>query len=328
MKKHILADLHTHLNEKKISPEKWWEAVKEKKLSVIAITEHVEYNPRDAYEKLFEIKPKNIILIPGMEAKTSAGHLLVFGKDKTIYDIKELQKVNVNIEKALQLVNENNLIASFAHPYGYKTDSTTNQLGEKESKRVMKKYNIGSEYYNGMLGSANNFIFGTQWVKKLYNFFDFVSKSKKAERIRISKKSKKIKSKLEIISLETFERVRKGILFGQEAKYITVGSDAHYPRVIGTAVLELKRIPKNEKDFLKMIANKEILWAGPNIYSANPVDKLKKKELLEGLKYITKKRLKKKIGARKVSRKVKKRAKALKQKIKNKKIPIRMRNKQ
>ncbi|MBT4870031.1 MAG: hypothetical protein HON47_00455 [Candidatus Diapherotrites archaeon] len=327
MKKHILVDLHTHLNEKKISPQKWWDAVLEKKLSIIAITEHVEYDPKDAYEKLLEVKPKNVMLIPGMECKTTAGHLLVFGKDISVYDIAPLQKVNINVEKALEVVNENNLVASFAHPYGYKNDSTTNQLGEKESKRIMKKYKVGSEYYNGMLGSANGFIFGTQWVKKLYNFFDFMSKSEKAKTFHIQKKSKNIKSKLEIISLETFERVRKGILFGQEARYITVGSDAHYPRVIGTAVLELKKMPKNEKDFLRMLSNKEILWAGPNIYSRKPVDKLKKKELLEGLKYVTKNKLKKRMKKKKVTKSVKKKAKAIKQKIKNKKIPIKGRKK-
>ena len=316
MKKHILADLHTHLNEKKVDPEKWWEAVTKKKLSVIAITEHVEYDPKSAYEKLVEIKPKNILLIPGMECKTSAGHLLVFGKDKSIYDIPNLQKININIEKALQIVNENNLIASFAHPYGYKGDSTTNQLGEKESKRIMKKYKVGSEYYNGMLGSANGFIFGTQWVKKLYNFFDFVSKSKKAKTLGVQNKSAKIKSKLEVVSLETFERVRKGILFGQEARYITVGSDAHYPRVIGTAVLELKKMPKTNTALLKMIQNREVLWAGPNVYSSQPVDKLKKKELLEGLKYVTKNKIKKRMKKKKNA---KKRAKSIKQKIKNKK---------
>jgi hypothetical protein len=317
MKKHILVDLHTHLNEKKIDPQKWWAAAAKKKLSVIAITEHVEYDPKSAYEKLLATKPKNIMLIPGMECNTSAGHLLVFGKDQSVYDIPNLQKIKINVEKALQIVNENNLVASFAHPYGYKGDSTTNQLGVKESKRIMKKYKVGSEYYNGMLGSANGFIFGTQWVKKLYNFFDFISKSKKAKKLGVQNKSAKIKSKLEVVSLETFERVRNGILFGQEARYITVGSDAHYPRVIGTAVLELKKMPNTTSSFLTMLKNREILWAGPNVYSKQPVDKLKKKELLEGLKYVTKNKIKKRIKKRKSSKKAKKRAKAKKQKIKN-----------
>jgi hypothetical protein len=304
-KEHYLADLHTHLNEKDTKPKAWWEGVKKSKLSVIAITEHVEHDPRDAYEQLLELKPKNIILIPGMEANTSAGHLIVLGKDISVYDIPRLQEINIPIKEALEIVNENNLVASFAHPYGYKSDATCSVLGMKESLRLIKKYKVGAEYYNGMLGSANNFIFGTQWIKKLYNFFDFTSKSRLGKVVGLKRKSLKIKNKLEALSEETFERVQKGILFGQKATYITVGSDAHYPRTIGTAVLELKRKPKNEADFLKMVKNRSILWAGPNIYSDKPVDKLRKKELLEGLKYVTKNKLKKKIKRRKKKRNIK-----------------------
>ncbi|MBT4192635.1 MAG: hypothetical protein HOE11_04975, partial [Candidatus Diapherotrites archaeon] len=183
----------------------------------------------------------------------------------------------------------------FAHPYGYKTDATCSVLGEKKSLQLLKKYKVGAEYYNGMLGSANNFVFGTQWIKKIYNFFDFSSKSKFGKALGIQNRSLRIKNRLEEISEETFKRVKGGIEFSQKASFITVGSDAHYPRTIGTAVLELKRKPKNAKDFLQMLTRKQILWAGPNIYSDLPVDKLKKKELLEGLKYVTKNRIKKKI---------------------------------
>jgi predicted metal-dependent phosphoesterase TrpH len=93
----ILADLHTHLNEKKTKAKDYWKFVKQKKLKVIAITEHSNYKPREAYLKLKAIQPKGIILIPGMEAKTSAGDLLLYGTDESIYDIKELQKMNVKI---------------------------------------------------------------------------------------------------------------------------------------------------------------------------------------------------------------------------------------
>ena len=295
MKERIIADLHTHINEKKNDPVEWWKAVKEKKLSVVAITEHVEYKPELAYKKLLEKKPKNIILIPGFEAKTTAGHLLVFGENEKVYEIKELQKINVPIETALELVKQNKLTSSFAHPFGYKTDSACAIIGEKKTIELLKKYKIGSEYYNGMLGSANNFIFGTQWIKKLYNFFDFTSKNKIGRALHLSKKSNTIKLKLGRISEETFERVRKGIELSDNAEYITVGSDAHYPRVIGTAIIEMKRKPKNSKDFLKMVRKREIKWAGPNIYSKDPVNKLKKKELLEGLKYVTKTKIKKRM---------------------------------
>ncbi|MBT4596559.1 MAG: hypothetical protein HOC95_01150 [Candidatus Diapherotrites archaeon] len=292
---HYLADLHTHLNEKNIDARDWWDGVKKRKLSVIAITEHTEHDSRNAYEKVLALKPDNIILIPGMEAKTSAGHVIILGEDISIYDIPRLQVHNVPIEEALQIVNDNNLVASFAHPYGYKTDATCSVLGEKKSLQLLKKYKVGAEYYNGMLGSANNFVFGTQWIKKIYNFFDFSSKSKFGKALGIQNRSLRIKNRLEEISEETFKRVKGGIEFSQKASFITVGSDAHYPRTIGTAVLELKRKPKNAKDFLQMLTRKQILWAGPNIYSDLPVDKLKKKELLEGLKYVTKNRIKKKI---------------------------------
>jgi len=296
MNKIILADLHTHLNEKKVSPKEWWDAVKKKKLSVVAITEHVEYNSKDAYEKLIELKPKGILLIPGMEAKTSAGHVIILGKDPWIYEIKLFQQINAPIEQVLALANEKNLVASFAHPFGYKSDSVCFNLGEKKAKQIIKKYKVGAEYYNGMLGSANGFVFGTQWIKKLYNFFDFVEKSDSGKRLGFAKKSRKIKLKFEKISQETIDRVRKGTIFGQGATYITAGSDAHYPRVIGTAIIQLKKQPRNNEDFIDMIRRRKVLWAGPNIYSKEPVDKLKKKELLEGLKYVTKKKLKKKIS--------------------------------
>jgi len=314
----ILADMHTHLNEKNISPKDWWEAAREKKLAAIAITEHAEYDPGFAYSKLIELKPKNIILIPGMEAKTSAGHLLVFGTNKSLYSLPKLQQINVPIEEALEIVQRNGLLASFSHPYGYKADSTCLILGEAKTKQLLKKYRAGTEYYNGMLGSANNFIFATQWIKKLYNFFDFAEKSRAGKAFMIAGRSGKIKRKLEEISQETLERVRKGMIFSKNAAFITAGSDAHYPRSIGTAVVKLKKRPHSEKEFLEMIRGEEIIWAGPNIYAREPVDKLRKKELLEGLRYITAKKVKKKMKKPKIARKIRKkmRIKRIKKKFK------------
>ncbi|MFA5763352.1 MAG: PHP-associated domain-containing protein [archaeon] len=294
-----LVDMHTHFNEKKLKKVDWWESVIEKKLCAVAITEHANYNPGLAYKRLLTKKPKDVLLIPGMEANTNAGHLLIYGRDESLYKIKKLQELNVDIEKALQLVNENKLLASFSHPFGYKYDSTCEIIGEKKTKELLKKYGVGVEYYNGMLGSANNFIFGTQWVKKLYNFFDFMSKSKSGRILKIKNTSTTIKNQLDEVSKETFARVRKGIEFSQNANFITVGSDAHYPRVIGSAIIELKRKPKNNSDFLTMIKTKQIIWAGPNMYAKEPVDNVTKKELLEGLKYATTNKLKKKIKRKK-----------------------------
>lgn len=316
----FLVDLHTHLNEKRIKPKDWWKAVEDKKLCAIAITEHVEYNPALAYKKLKTIQPEGIILLPGMEAKTSAGHLLIYGKDESLYKIPKLQKIDLPIKEALEIINKNDLMASFAHPYGYKTDSTCLIIGENETKKLLKKYKIGTEYYNGMLGSANGLVFGSKWIKGFYTIFNIIDKSK-ATRILTLNSSTKIKTQLENIALETLDRVRKAIIFSNNAKYVTVGSDAHYPRTIGSSVIQLKKQPKNEEELIKLIKQKEVLWAGPNIYADQPVDHLKRKELLEGVKYITTNQIKKRINPKKIRKALtKKIIKQVKPKISGKAI--------
>ncbi|MEI7962023.1 MAG: hypothetical protein WCI04_06835, partial [archaeon] len=134
----ILADLHNHLNEKKVDPVDWWNAVKKKKLSVIAITEHSYCEPKDAYLRLKEIQPIGIILIPGVEAKTTAGDLLVYGTDESIYAVKEIMEKGVKVETALAAVKKYNLVASFAHPHGFKLDSVCEALGEKKALALVK----------------------------------------------------------------------------------------------------------------------------------------------------------------------------------------------
>lgn len=299
MKQRVLADLHTHLNEKKIKPVNWWKAAKEKKLSIIAITEHSNYKPKEAYLKLKEIQPKEIMLIAGMEARTSAGDLLLYCENEKIYDLLELQKKEVNIDRALLIAKENNLLVSFPHPFGYKTDSACEIIGEKKTKQLMKKFQVGIEYYNGMLASANELLFGRRFVKKIYGTLDFVGTNKATKAFFIDKTTNYPQKKIEKLAIDTLEKVRKGMLLGEKARFITVGSDAHYPNAIGTAIIEMKRKPENEKDFLNMIKNKETLWKGPNIYSKNPVDIIGKKEMLEGLTYLTKKNVFKKRNLRK-----------------------------
>ncbi|NMA44760.1 MAG: hypothetical protein GX950_03055 [Candidatus Diapherotrites archaeon] len=318
-KKHYLVDLHTHLNEKKIKPKDWWKAVKEKKLCGVAITEHVEYDPELAYKKLKSIQPRGVILLPGMEAKTTAGHLLIYGTNESIYKIPKLQNINLPIEEALKIIKKNNLTASFAHPYGYKTDSTCLIIGEKKTKQLLKKYKIGTEYYNGMLGSANGLVFGSKWIKRFYAFFNIIDK-RQTTRILTLNSSTKIKTQLENIALETLDRVRKAIIFSENAAYITVGSDAHYPRTIGSSVIQLKKQPKNEAELIQMIKKKEILWAGPNVFTTTPVDHLKRKELLEGVKYIATHKIKKTIKPKKLKKPTKKKIEKIKQKINTKSI--------
>ena len=284
----ILADLHTHLNEKRVNPKKWWAAVKRKKLSVIAITEHSYYKPKEAYLKLKSFQPKGILLVPGVEVKTTAGDLLIYGEDESIYEIKEFNEKIVKIDKALKAVKKHNFLASFAHPYGFEKDSVCWTIGEKRGLELAKKFNLGAEYYNGMIGAANQLLFGKKITKKFYNLLEFIDKNHATKKLGINKATNKAKIRLELVAQKTINRVRKSIFFAQKASFITAGSDAHYPHSIGSSIIELKRKPKNVKEFLKMIREKEILWTGPNIYSQKPVDSVGKKEILEGIYYIAK----------------------------------------
>lgn len=299
MKQRILADLHTHLNEKKIKPKAWWDAAKKKNLSVIAITEHSTYKPKEAYLKLKETKPEGIMLIAGMEAKTSAGDLLLYAEDERLYDVLKLQKKEVKIEEALKTAKENKFLISFPHPYGYKSDSACEVIGEERTRKLMKHYGTGIEYYNGMLASANELLFGRKITKGLFKALDFFEMNRALKALHMDKTTNYPRKKLEKLAKSTLEKVRQGMLLGDDADFVTVGSDAHYPSAIGTAIIELKKNPKDEKDFFRMIKNKETLWKGPNIYSDTPVDVIGKKEMFEGLTYLAKKTVFKKRDLRK-----------------------------
>jgi len=218
----------------------------------------------------------------------------LFGEDETIYYLPKIQQMNVPIEEALKVAVENNLLISFPHPFGYKYDSACEVIGEKETKRLIKKYNTGTEYYNGMLASANELVFGRKWVKGVYKALEFVGENRATSALRINKTTANTTKKMEKLAISTLARVRKGMLFSKNAAFVTVGSDAHYPQAIGTAIIELKKKPKNEKDFLDMIKNNKVNWKGPNIYSKTPVDVIGKKEMLEGLTYLAKKNVLKK----------------------------------
>ncbi|MCX6803199.1 MAG: hypothetical protein NTY48_01360, partial [Candidatus Diapherotrites archaeon] len=203
-------------------------------------------------------------------------------------------KKGINIEEALKAAKRNKILASFAHPHGYKLDSVCEALGEKKAERLVKKYPVGAEYYNGMLASATHLIFGRRGINKFYGLLEFIDHNKATKKLRINKPTNWTKSKMEKVAKDTVERVRLGMVFAKKARFITAGSDAHYPRAIGSAIIELKGKPRNEKEFLKMIKNKETLWTRPNIYYGNPVDQVGKKEILQGIFYLTKKKILKK----------------------------------
>ena len=161
------------------------------------------------------------MLIAGMEARTSAGDLLIFCEDEKIYDVIELQEKGIDIEKALTIIKENNFVASFPHPYGYKYDSVCEIIGEEKTKQLMKKFGVGVEYYNGMLGSANELLFGRKFTNKIYTALNFVE-NKVTTTLKINKTTN-YPRKLEALAISTLDKVRKGMILGEKANFRTVG---------------------------------------------------------------------------------------------------------
>ena len=101
-------DLHTHLLEKKIKPKEYWQNVLAKKIDVVGITEHAEFRPQKAFEMLLETKPKNVLLIPGIELNSSIGHTLVYGKN--VFDFPEFLEKGIEIKKVIETAKKNGLL--------------------------------------------------------------------------------------------------------------------------------------------------------------------------------------------------------------------------
>jgi len=309
-------DLHTHLFEKEIHPEVYWKWVKKKKIDVIAITEHIEEKPKMAFELLMEKKPSNIVLLPGVELNTSIGHVLAIGKDAGIYGIKEFMQKGLDMKRAIELAKEHNVLLSISHPWGFSYDSASYIIGEKKLEKIVEKGCIGVEAFNGMMGSVGNFVYGTNWVRKPLNFFDFLEKNRVARKTRLSKIGKKLRKKIDKKSREVIERCAKPIELGEKAAFITAGSDAHSASRIGSGIM---KIESNEKKVdaakaLELIAKKQnVVWAGPFVEErADGSYKVVKEspnkmEVIAGFRYATIRKGGKKLG--KLGSKIKKKIK-------------------
>ena len=297
-------DLHTHLLEKNEKPERYWNVVKAKKIDVVAVTEHMEENPKLAYEKLLEKKPRNKVLIPGIELNTEIGHVMAFGSGADLYEVKEFFNKGESIKNILRIAEENDFLVSIAHPWGFSYDSAAYIVGEKRLERFVQENFVGVEVYNGMVGSIGNFVFGTNWVRKPLNFFDFMEKNKVARKTRLDRVGKKLKKKLDKKSREVTERCTKPIDLGEKARFITAGSDAHSAERIGTGVLKVKSAREKldvKKALDEITKKKNVVWAGPFVQEradgSYKVSKVSphKMEMIKGLKYATISKIKKKI---------------------------------
>ena len=137
-----MLDMHVHSLEKDMDAKDIWETVEARKLDAIASTEHADANPKEAFERCLEGKPDDKIVIPGAELNTSAGHILVYGKNEELYEIDGLFGDKVPIETVLDMADKERLYLCVAHPWGFSVDSAAYRLGEPKLKRLVETQDI------------------------------------------------------------------------------------------------------------------------------------------------------------------------------------------
>ncbi len=294
----ISLDLHTHSLEKKINPKKYWKVAEQKKLDAIAITEHVEYNPRKGYHRVADVKPDNgIVLIPGMELYTTLGHVICLGKSESLYDDQRLWKKPLPIGEALDLAKEHDALLSIAHPWGFELDSAAFRMGPEFVRNLVKEGKIGVEAYNGMIGNVSDFLLKSNWVRKPVNFLQRLDRNRVARKLGVTKVTNKVWKKYDKKSFEMARRSMAPFLLGEGARFVTAGSDAHYPERIGTGLLKLKvkeDFTLTNENALDCLLEKNVAWAGPETVEQSPGVFVQRKpsiefrrEILGGLKYAT-----------------------------------------
>lgn len=302
------ADLHTHLLEKREKAEKYWRAVENAGLDVVAITEHVECNPKKAFQVLEEKKPESVLLIPGIELFTDIGHVLAFWESSELFEIPEFSSIGIEMKKVVEIAKSEGIALSIAHPWGFNYDSAYYLGGMPRLRKYAKFEGVGIEAYNAMIASVAEFAFKSPWIKRPARLFNYLEGNRIARKTGIARLSSVLKKKLDKKTSDLIARNLNAMEFGEEAEFITAGSDAHYADKIGTGILKLKveNEKLSEKSFLKALREKEnAVWAGPKVEEVSKGvferEKLKfrRSEILSGLGYATKKAVKNKIGKRK-----------------------------
>ncbi len=303
----LTIDLHSHLLEKGVNPRNYWRAAKAKRLDAVAITEHVTEKPESAYSMLLENKPRSIALLPGAELDTDIGHVIALAKNSEIYSIEGLFRKKIPIKKALRIAEQEGILLSIVHPWGFSNDSAAYILGEKKLRALVERERIGVEAFNGMFANVSGFFYATSWVKKPMNFFDFLEKSRLGKKTRLSRLGRKGKEKIDKKGREIVERCTKPFELAELACFATAGSDAHKPNRLGTGIMKLEAERKSPERILEAVQDKgNVKWIGPYAretgsgYSIDRVS-IQKAEVLSGLKYAAKSTLIKKVKGRKES---------------------------
>lgn len=310
----ITFDLHSHVIERRVKGTDYWKEAEKRKIQVMAMTEHAHFWPEKAFEIVAKYKPKNKILIPGIELNTNIGHVLCYSPSKKIYQEKKWLEYGLPIEEAAQLAEKHGCALSCAHPWGFQYDSAAFLIGPKKLTKLVKRHELGIEAYNGMVGHLSDIIFESGWVRRPVNFLDFLEKNKVTRKIGLSRVGKKMQNKVEKSIWNTLARISAGIAIGEKAPFITAGSDAHTADRIGEAMLKANPPKKrlSTKTAFELFQQKnQVTWCGvgveetsSGVYKKIPRTKLKRWELWDSVKYATKRTMSERVW-KKIKRKKK-----------------------
>lgn len=310
--KTITMDLHTHLLERKVKPLDYWSQAQRMGIDILAITEHADKKPGKAWLEAEKARPKDKLLVPGMEMNTEAGHILAYSDSPRLYDFPELQEPGVSLKEVMSIAKQEGFLLSIAHPWGFAHDSASYYLGGSKLTWFVRKNDIGVEAYDGMIGTLSEYLQDSKWLRRTLRFFDNVDRNRITSKMMINRITNTLKNKLEHKSTEVINRCFLAMDLAKEASFITAGSDAHYANRIGEGVLRM-RFPAKTKvedsNFLELLRQKEnVVWAGPYVEElANgrlekKTKPLRKKEIMLGIKYAVEDAVRRG-GKRKVKRK-------------------------
>lgn len=307
-KRIITVDMHTHLLEKKVKLKNYWKRVDEVGLDAVAICEHSEIGAKKAYEALLNDKRSNAVLIAGTEINTNKGHVLALCEDDNVYSIPLLKKKEIDLFGLIDAAKENNLLLSISHPWGFDYDSLGYILGAREIEELVRKEFIGVEIYNGMIGYLSNFIYDSGWIKRPVNFIDFIEKNRVIRKTGIDRLGSRLRKGIDRKRMEVIGRNAKAVELGSIAKFVTAGSDAHSADRIGTGIMKIKfgDSELTARTVLEAMLKKDnVIWSGPLVKEVSDGmyekvrEPLKRKEILQGITYITKSIIKRKIRRKK-----------------------------
>jgi hypothetical protein len=308
----VTCDLHSHVIEKKVKGKDYWKHALARQIDVMAITEHAHFDTKKAYLRVKAEQPRKTVLVPGVELNTTIGHVLCYAPDEGLYAQKRLHEFELPIEEALDIAKDNGFVLSCAHPWGYTQDSAAFLIGPKRLANLVRKNPLGIEAFNGMVGHLGDIVYESGWVRRPNNFLSFLQKNTVTRKIGAGNVGEKLQKSLDRMVYSYLNRITASVELGELASFITAGSDAHSADRIGEGMIKINTL--NEvtcaQDVLELVRRKQdVVWCGTGVtevakgvYKKVPPHKIKRMELVEGLKYMAMQKIRQRVLADRTKR--------------------------